>query len=343
MIFCSHIEQMTKYVIFFTNNMQVQPYCSIAIMVFWKVNDYLFCRKCYSLPLVPISQMMSHALQHQYAVGYFESWSIESLQAVIDAAESSHSPVIIGFNGEFLSHEERRVEERLTWYGALGKAAAESASVPVGFIFNECTVDARVREAVTAGFNLVMPIPRADESTESYMERTRAIVDYAHQHDIAVEAELGELPMHQVAGGEQTDPQYAADFVEKTGVDLLAVSVGNIHVLLEGHEGLDLSLIQKLNDAISVPMVLHGGTGIESTSLREAIQYGIAKVNYGTIMKQHYLTVIREGLANLDENPHHLLGYGGDADILVKGRHAVRDIVLEKMQDLHCIGKADVS
>jgi len=295
------------------------------------------------LPLTSIHNLMSHALQHQYAVGYFESWSIDSLQGVIDAAESSRSPVIIGFNGEFLSHAVRVAEERLSWYGSLGRAAAESASVPVGFIFNECPEDGWVRAAVTAGFNLVMPVPVPDESTSRYADRTRAIVDYAHKHNVAVEAEIGELPMHQVEGGEQTDPQYAADFVKSTGIDLLAVSVGNIHVLLQGQQALDLSLIQSLHDVVGVPMVLHGGTGIDGDSLREAIQYGIAKVNYGTIIKQRYLLAIHKALHNPDENPHHLLGYGGEDDVMVQGRAAVRDVVLEKMELLNCKGKADVS
>jgi ketose-bisphosphate aldolase len=295
------------------------------------------------MPLVPIKQLMSHALEHQYAVGYFESWSVDSLQGVIDAAEASRSPVIIGFNGEFLSHDIRQVKERLSWYGALGRAAAESAAVPCGFIFNECPEDDWVRSAVTAGFNLVMPVPAPDETPVAYIERTRDIVQYAHQQEVAVEAELGELPFSGTVGGEQTDPQYAVEFVTATGIDLLAVSVGNIHVLLQGQQALDLSLIKALYEAVSVPMVLHGGTGIAGDSLREAIQYGIAKVNYGTVIKQRYLTAIREALQNPDENPHHLLGYGGDADIMVRGRKAVCEIVLEKMELLNCIGKADVS
>lgn len=76
-----------------------------------------------------------------YAIGYFESWNLESLQGVLDAAEQTRSPVIVGFNGGFLSHGDRLAAERLALYGALGKAAAESSAVPCGFIFNECPDD----------------------------------------------------------------------------------------------------------------------------------------------------------------------------------------------------------
>ncbi|MDP7621830.1 MAG: class II fructose-bisphosphate aldolase, partial [SAR324 cluster bacterium] len=82
------------------------------------------------MPLKTAKELLEKALAGGYAVGYFESWNLESLQGVIDAAEVARAPVIIGFNGEFLSHEERRTEERLAWYSSLGRTAAETASVP---------------------------------------------------------------------------------------------------------------------------------------------------------------------------------------------------------------------
>jgi len=294
------------------------------------------------MPLTSIPQIMRHARSHKYAVGYFESWNVESLQGVIDAADQSRSPIIIGFNGEFLSRPERIAPERLNWYGALGKAAAESASVPVGFIFNECPNDAWVRRAITAGFNLVMPVPDEGESASSYQQRTRDLTRYAHECGVSVEAELGTLPFGETVSGTATDPTCAAEFVAATGIDLLAVSVGNVHVLLHGQKALDVDKIAALRKAVDVPLVLHGGTGISAESLREAIALGVAKVNYGTYVKRRYLDAVRRALQNPDENPHHLLGNGGDADVLVAGRLAVRDAVLERIDWLGCVGKADV-
>src|SRR3954464_15030763 len=109
------------------------------------------------MPLVAISTLMQEALRGRYALGYFESWNLESLQGVIDAAEETRSPVIIGFNGDFLSRPDRLARERRPWCGDLGRAAARSATVPWGLIFNECPADDWVRQAVTCGFNLVMP------------------------------------------------------------------------------------------------------------------------------------------------------------------------------------------
>jgi fructose/tagatose bisphosphate aldolase len=248
--------------------------------------------------------------------------------------------VIIGFNGEFLSRPDRRARERLAWYGALGREAAESSSVPCAFIFNECPDDGWVRQAVTAGFNLVMPVPSEGESTEGYQARVRSMVEYAHARDVAVEAELGKLPFGEETDGETTDPQYAAEFVSATGIDLLAISAGNVHVLLHGERSLDIDRIAAIRDAVDVPLVLHGGTGISAESLRQAIALGVAKVNYGTVLKQRYLEAVRRVLGSNQPNPHHLLGYGGDEDVMVTGRLAVREAVLEKMAILGCIGKA---
>lgn len=293
------------------------------------------------MPLQPISQMMQKAMHQGYAVGYFESWNLESLNGVIDAAEQTRSPIVIGFNGEFLAEPDRIAQERLSWYGALGRAAAEAASVPVGFIFNECPDDGWVRRAVTAGFNLVMPVPAHGESDADYTVRTKAIVDYAHAHGVAVEAELGTLPFGEEPGGSTTDPRQAAEFVSATGLDLLAISVGNIHVLLHGAQALDLDRVAALRAGIKVPFVLHGGTGIDKASIQAAIALGVTKVNYGTYMKLRYLDVMRAALDVPEANPHKLLGMGGPEDVMLAGRRAVCEAVLERIDWLGCVGKAD--
>lgn len=113
------------------------------------------------MPLVPIQSMVKHAVDEKYAIGYFESWSIDSLQGVIDAAQETRSLVIIVVNGEFMSRPERVAQEQLSWYGALGKAAAKSATVPCGLIFNECIQIDWVLQSIDYGFNLVKP---TDES-----------------------------------------------------------------------------------------------------------------------------------------------------------------------------------
>ncbi|MDB6167299.1 MAG: fbaA [Verrucomicrobia bacterium] len=292
------------------------------------------------MPLEPVTELMRKAREGRYAVGYFESWNLESLQGVVDAAEQSRSPVILGFNGDFLSRPGRRAAERVTWYAELGRAAARSSAVPCGLIFNECPNDDWVRRAAAVGFNLIMPSdPSA--SREEYVRRVQALTRHAHPLGVAVEAEVGELPSgSDAAGGKTTDPEDAARFVAETGVDLLAVSVGNVHIRLEGEQPLDLARLEAIHRAVDCPLVLHGGTGIEAGSLREAIRLGVAKVNYGTYLKQRYLRAMRDALAGGEANPHELLGIGGPADVMVAGRLAVRDAVLERIENLGCCGRA---
>src|SRR5579863_1902954 len=100
------------------------------------------------MSLEPIDRLMHHAQDHEYAVGYFESWNLDSLQGVIDAAEKTRSPMIIGFNGEFLSQREGATPQELPLYGAVGRQVATQAKVPCGFIFNECSKEAWLESAI---------------------------------------------------------------------------------------------------------------------------------------------------------------------------------------------------
>jgi len=295
------------------------------------------------MPLRPISELIQHARENRYALGYFESWNFESLQGVLDAAEATRSPIIIGFNGEFLSHPDRKRSERLQCYAELGKAAAACASVPCGLIFNECPDDEWVRNAVLAGFNLVMPADPA-ASYEDYRRRVAELTAFAHRYNVAVEAEVGHLPSGTTGtriGSEVTDPELAERFIRDTDADLLAVSVGNVHIMIKGEQDLDLERLSEIRRRVAQPLVLHGGTGISTSSLRAAIDLGVTKVNYGTYLKQRYLEAVRTSIAADVDNPHELLGMGGDRDVMVAGRSAVCDAVLERIGLLGCCGKAN--
>jgi len=293
------------------------------------------------MSLTPIGRMLESAKRGKYAIGYFESWNLESLQGVIDAAEAMRAPVIIGFNGEFLSQRAGAGPSDLALYGALGKAAAAQASVPCGFIFNECAEDTWVEQAITAGFNLVMPADPA-ATLADYRRRVVRLAALAHSNGVAIEAEIDELPSGggEHHGGSASDPEVAADFVASTGVDLLAVSVGNEHIKLDGRAPLDLVRLEALRRRVPVPLVLHGGTGIDDASLREAIGLGVLKVNYGTYIKQRYLEAVRPVLSSTEANPHAIVGGPSENDIMVVGRRVVRDAVLERIEILGCCGKA---
>ena len=266
---------------------------------------------------------------------------------MVDAAEEACAapPMILGFNGGILS--AANVVPTNDWKSMRlwGEPRQNLSTVPCALIFNECPRDDWVVSAVSAGFNLVMLADPAAEHAE-LTRRVAAITRFAHAHDVAVEAEVGELPCGTAAGtasahvGSRTDPTQAAEFVAATGIDLLAVSIGNVHIKTDGEEGLDLGLLEQIRARVSVPLVLHGGTGISPRALRQAVSLGVAKVNFGTYLKQRYLAAVRKAIGHDCPDPHRLLGMGGREDVLMAGRLAVRDAVLERIDLLGCRGKA---
>lgn len=292
------------------------------------------------MPLERIDRLMQAAQRGEYAIGYFESWNLESLQGVIDAAEQTRSPVIVGFNGEFLSRRAGATAVDLTAYAAMGRAAASEARVPCGFIFNECSDDGWVETAITAGFNLVMPAD-PEASLEDYTRRVKRLTAIAHARGVSVEAEIDELPCGD-GHGNASNPEVAERFVATTDVDLLAVSVGNEHIKLDGRAPLDLERLEAVHRRVHIPLVLHGGTGIADSSLKAAIGLGVRKVNYGTYIKQRYLPAIRLALTRDGHNPHALVGDGSETDMMVVGRRVVRDAVLERIELLGCCGEASL-
>ena len=293
------------------------------------------------MPMTSLTNLLGAARRGGYAVGYFESWDVGSLQAVLDAAEEACSPVIVGFNGQFLTDANRLAQERLALYGALGRAGCEAASIPCALIFNESPVLASVYEAAGCGFNVVMYVdPRVGRA--DLIRRVGDLTSAAHARAVAVEAEYDELPFGRPnAEAALSDVEDAAAFVAQTGVDALAVSVGNVHVMTGDKAKLDVARVGRLAAAVSAGLVLHGGTGIDESSLREAIAAGVTKVNYGTVLKLAYLRAVEDKLVATRglTNPHARLGSGLDSDIQMAGRLAVREEVLKLMQVLGSCGQ----
>jgi fructose/tagatose bisphosphate aldolase len=175
-----------------------------------------------------------------------------------------------------------------------------------------------------------------DAPFKEYEQRVQRLTQAAHDRNVAVEAEFeDEEGENSLAYAER-----ATRFVKATGVDLLAISVGNEEIRLSGQAPLDLERVEWVHAKAGVPLVLHGGTGIETDSLKRAIRLGVRKVNYGTYIKQRYLPVIRRALASSEPNPHALVGDGSETDMMVLGRRAVRDAVLERIDLLGSVGRA---
>ena len=272
-----------------------------------------------------MSDLLADARRRGYAVCYCESWSLESFQAVVEAAEEEHSPIIAGFNGGFLMHKGRRRAENLSYYAALGKSL-EKSCVPAAFLFNESASLPQIEAAIDLGFNAVM-VENDGLSLDNYSMLVRQVVAKAHRAGVAVEAQVGHLADGSSNGhAEPTNPALARAFVQETGIDALGVAVGNVHILTTGHSPLDLQALAEIGQAVPVPLVLHGGTGISLPDAVRSFRLGVAKVNFGTCLKQAYLAAVGGKLTLYREplSPHPFVGMGGEDDILVAGREAVK-------------------
>jgi ketose-bisphosphate aldolase len=284
------------------------------------------------MPLVSMNELLAGAKAGDYAVCYCESWNLESLQAVLEAAEELKSPIVAGFNGGFLVHPERARPERLVFYSSL-VAAVKAASVPVAFLLNETDDLAQIEEGLRAGFNAVM-VENASLAPAAYLQRVKQVVRIAHAQNISVEAQIEHLPNGWDVGNggsEVTHPKRARAFVQETRIDALGVSIGNVHILTRGKAKINLACLEDIHRAVDIPLVIHGGTGFPAEHAGEAITLGVAKFNFGTNLKQAYLRALREALNAYTEpmNPHHFLGMGGERDIMVAARHAVKEKVKE--------------
>jgi ketose-bisphosphate aldolase len=286
--------------------------------------------------LIPFNNLLADAQASGYAVGYFEAWDIYSLEAVLEAAEAEDSPVILGFGGVMMEPAwfDKGGLERL---GALGLAAAKTAKVPVSFILNEVSTYAQVVRGIQAGFNVVM----LDTSDLPYVENvrlTRQVVDTAHAVGVSVEAEVGELPdaSGEMGGGagRMTDPDEAARFVAETEIDALAVSIGNVHTLTDGKAAIDLKQLKAIHQAVAVPLVIHGGTGFPEETIADVIKLGVAKFNFGVVLKRAYLDGLREAIADLPPTAaiHQVMGSRKEADVLQQGKARMRQEVSRRIR-----------
>jgi fructose-bisphosphate aldolase class II len=251
------------------------------------------------VPLATTGELVTRAALTRSAVAAFNVITLEHVEAVIAGAESTGAPVV-------LQVSENAVKFR---YGRLlplaraAVAAAERADVPVALHLDHVQSDDLLRQAAGAGFSSVM-YDAARLSYAANLAATRAAADWAHSQGLWIEAELGQVggkdgrpPLDAHAPGARTDPDQARDFVARTEVDGLAVAIGSVHAMTTRTAALDHGLLERLSAALTVPLVLHGSSGVPDDALVAAVAGGIGKVNVGTALNAAMTGAIREFLA----------------------------------------------
>lgn len=255
--------------------------------------------------------LLAAARRGGYAIGAFNVIQIEHAEAIVAGAERAGLPVVLQ-----VSENTAAFHRGLAGIGAASLAIAAAASVPVVVHLDHAESEDLVDQAVALGFNSVM-FDGAKLNYTDNQTRTADVVTRCHAAGVAVEAELGEVGGKDGAHapGVRTDPTEAAGFVENTGVDSLAVAVGTSHAMADRSAQVDLALVTALRDAVPVPLVLHGSSGVDDPGLVRAVKAGMTKVNIATRLNQVMTAVVREVLAENPKmtDPRKYLGPGRDA------------------------------
>lgn len=285
--------------------------------------------------LVNMNEVLLKARKEKYAVGLFNAVNLELARGIIAAAETTKSPVIMG------------TAEVLFPYGPLEEVSyylipmAKKANVPVVIHLDHGLNKETCLKALELGFTSIM----YDCSTDSYDENVRKVkemADIAHSYGATIEGELGHVGDNEgSAEGSShladpskyfTDPKMAKDYVEKTGVDALAIAVGNAHGAYKLPPKLDFERIRTIARTVDVPLVLHGGSGLTDNDFRQAIQEGISKVNIFTDI--NVAAVKAEFSRFTDMNK-------GIIDLIPAAVEAIKQEAVKKMELFSSVGKAD--
>ncbi|MGE5314457.1 MAG: ketose 1,6-bisphosphate aldolase [Acidobacteriota bacterium] len=286
--------------------------------------------------LVNLRDILAPAAQNNYAVGAFNVINTEFLEAVVGAAERMRSPVILNLAEVHLTY----VDMDVITPAILRRA--QRSGVPIALNLDHGLTFETVVKAVRCGFTSVM-FDGSHLAYEENVAQTREIATLCHAVNVSVEAELGAVGGSE--GGElmgtvnpdlYTDPAQAEDFVRRTGIDALAVAIGNAHGKYRGVPKLDFERLEAISKKTGIPLVLHGGSGIPDDDFRKAIGLGIAKINFFTGMAQAAIDTLKNAVGSTDVE----LKYNAYPDIMLQIRESVGTVVAEQMRVFGSHGKA---
>ncbi|MDL2250653.1 class II fructose-bisphosphate aldolase [Lachnospiraceae bacterium OttesenSCG-928-J05] len=282
------------------------------------------------MPLVTSKEMLLEAQKGGYAVGAFNVENMEMVLAVIAAAEEAKAPVMLQTTPSTVKYAS------LDMYAAMVKARAAKATVPVCIHLDHGTDFELAAAAIEAGYTSVM-IDGSHDSFEDNISKTKAVVDEAQAKGIPVEAELGKVGGKEddlvSEGNANTDPQEAKEFVERTGVDSLAIGIGTAHGFYVGEPVLDKELVSKVKEVVSIPLVLHGASGLSDSDVSECVRRGMCKVNFATELRVAYTDAMKK-LAKEAPDTFDPKKYG------TVSMEAVKELVKNRMNVCGCVGKA---
>ncbi|WP_284638545.1 class II fructose-1,6-bisphosphate aldolase [Paenibacillus silviterrae] len=284
------------------------------------------------MPLISSTAMLQAARRNRYAVAAFNVHTLEMLQAVVEAAAETQSPLIIQSTVGTVKHLGP------DYIAAAATVAANRTGLPIALHLDHCTDFSLIVQCIRAGYTSVM-IDASMHPFEVNVEQTRRVMEVAAAAGVNVEAELG-----KVGGVEDdivvderdallADPEECSLFIERTGVPTLAPAIGTAHGIYVGEPNIDFARIAQIAERIEVPLVLHGGSGIPAEQVKKAVSLGMAKMNIATELRIAFSDAIKLVFA---EHPKE----NDPRKYMVPAKEAVKQLAIEKMQLCGCIGKA---
>ncbi len=275
--------------------------------------------------LVNLNDVLLDARKNHYGVGLFNTVNLEMAKGVLQAAEETRSPVIIGSAEVLLPYASLRE------LGDMLIPMAKRASVPVVVHYDHGLTVPKIREAIEVGFTSIM-YDCSNLSFEENCKQVAAMTKEAHDQGITVEAELGHVGAN--AGDSDhsiyTQPEEALEYVERTGVDALAVAIGSAHGAYKSKPQLQFDLLKQLSSQVDKPLVLHGGSGLSDDDFRKCIADGIAKVNIFTDINCAAAKAAHDGYRE----------GCGMTDLMEDIVKAIKEATIEKMKIFGSVGKA---
>lgn len=277
-------------------------------------------------------EMLLKAQKGGYAVPAFNIHNLETLQVVVETAAELNSPVILAGTPSTISYAGGE------FIVAMAEAAAGKYNIPIAIHLDHYESVEEIKHFVDLGFKSTM----IDASHEDFINNIKAVkevVEYAHKFDATVEAELGRL------GGQEddlvvderdamyTNAEQAKEFVEKTGIDSLAIAIGTAHGLYKGAAKLDFERLEEIRSKVDVPLVLHGASDVPDELVKKAISLGICKVNVATDLKIPFSNEVKKYFI---ENPE----ANDPRKYMTPGKDAMREIVKHKIMVCGSNGKA---
>ncbi len=280
---------------------------------------------------------IEEAHQNGYAIAAFNANTMEQMQAIVLAAQAECAPVIIQVSHRALQYVGNgNVILGLQYMAAMGKVAANSVTVPVSLHLDHANQQ-EVIQAIALGFTSVM-FDGDDLPLEENIAITKQLCEVAHSAGACIEAEIGEVPKPDgaeidPASIDLTRPEEAKQFVDATGIDILAIALGSVHGLKDKSVSIDLGRLREIRAHVTTPLVLHGSSGVKNDDIATGIQHGLAKVNIATQLNKAFTGAVREVLASDGElvDPRKYLGAGRAAQI---------EVVRERLRFVGAAGKA---